>query len=269
VLDRERCKAFERDGYLLVSQAFSQAQVAELRSALTRIFDSPLQLADQPKRPGPAAGVRMDICARYPELRWLLVHPPMLGALRSLLGDDFVFLPEMSAHDSGFGGWHKDTTAQEKAGLHFHWDPDYLMVEAAIYLQDNNQFGGGLEAIPGSHRKPDRYVGNGLGFVDKVRDKLDALRLLPMGRSLPSRAGDLLLFDFRIDHRATYPRVDSPAPPEQRKLAIFFACSRNNRHAASYRDYISSRPDYGYMKDHRYPDELTKLAAERGISLIP
>src|SRR5687768_15814118 len=112
-------KRFAADGYVIVPNVFTRDQVAELRRELLTIFDKPPVFpGDLPLRTNGAA-LRVELAARYPVLRWLLVHPPLLRAVRAILGDDFIYLPEMSAHDSGYGGWHKDTTSQETAGHRF------------------------------------------------------------------------------------------------------------------------------------------------------
>lgn len=259
-----------RDGFALISGVFSEQQVAQLRSSLGQLFATPAHFSGDFDEKGRVGTVRLDICARYPDLRWLLLHPPLLNALRTSLGDDFVFLPEMSAHRNGYGSWHKDTTSQERAGLNFQWEPDYLMVEAAIYLQPNAPaFGGGLDVLPGSHEHPDRYR-NAIdrNVFDKARTKLKKWGVFPTprGYSIPSKPGDLVLFDFRIDHMAT-PKA-SRAKPTQDKLAIFLACSRRNRHATSYVQYISQRPDYTYLRNHQYPAELLSLAGNAGVTLL-
>lgn len=259
---------YERDGYAMVPRVFTVPQIRSLRRDLLGIFDAPATLpGDLPRRPN-GAGVRVELAARYPALRWLLVHPPLLAAIRSVLGDDFVFLPEMSAHDSGYGGWHKDTTSQESVGHRFQWDPDFAMLEAAIYLQDNHRlYAGGLDVIPGSHRQPDRYIKPATSLVDRVKGRVDHAR---HRRTLRTQVGDLLLFDFRIDHRATQPVPLVPIPSSHRKLAVFFACSANNAHARRYRDFIASRQDYTYLHgDHAYPQELVELARSARVQLLP
>ena len=50
-----------------------------------------------------------------------------------------------------------------------------------------------------------------------------------------------------------------------REDAIFFAASRNNEHSQRYRQFIASRDDYVYLKDHEYPEDLQQAAAERQV----
>jgi hypothetical protein len=260
-------KRFAADGYVIVPNVFTRDQVTELRRELLAIFDKPPVFpGDLPLRPNGAA-LRVELAARYPALRWLLVHPPLLQSVRAILGDDFIYLPEMSAHDSGYGGWHKDTTSQETAGHRFQWEPSFAMLEVAIYLQDNHRlYAGGLDVIPGSHRSPDLYVQRDKTLAQRVRGRVDLVR---KRRSLRTRPGDLLLFDFRIDHRATQPVPLVKIPTSHRKLAVFFACSANNEHARRYRDFIASREDYVYLHgDHQYPQDLVEMTKGAGVQLM-
>lgn len=274
MLTADQRASFERDGFVIVPAVLSSEQVLELRRALGALFATRSSFEGDIDRDlatgtgGNTGCIRFDVCARYPELRWLLTHPPLVGALRGLLGDDFLYLPEMSAHYRGFGHWHKDTTSQERAGERFHWEPDYLMVEAALYLQANcPEYGGGLDVVPGSHRQPDTYL-NAVDrtVFDRARTKLKTWGLLGAKKaySIPSKPGDLVIFDFRLDHRATWPSARQ-IPADREKLALFFACSRNDRHARRYVEYIASRPDYVYLRDHTYPAEMLEVVGRERL----
>ncbi|HEY9691117.1 MAG TPA: phytanoyl-CoA dioxygenase family protein [Oculatellaceae cyanobacterium] len=257
MLNHSQIEQFHKDGFLLVPSVFTQEQIGELREYLIKLFESDIQYH------GDTGNFRLDICTRYPELRWLLTHPPMLSTLRSLLGDDFIYLPETAAHRSNYSTWHKDTTSQEYMGHTFQWQPNYLLIETAVYLQDNNEYGGGLDVIPGSHLYPDvRTNPNAHAFWQNISPQ-------PSMYSIPGKAGDLVLFHFRVDHRASFPlncAVEN-VPEEHRKYAMFFAASANNEHAWHYKNYIASRPDYHYLKNHQYPEELLQLAQEHNFIL--
>ena len=257
--------AFERDGYLQVPGALSAAQVAEGRRFLASIFDRPS--AFEGDYDAPTGNVRFDACARYDALRWILLHPPLVEALRELLGTGFAYLPETVAHDSIRGHWHKDTSAQLKAGHRFHFAPDYAMVQCAIYFQDNTvEYGGGVDVIPGSHRAADSYSSPLQRVANRLRKK-GLWFEKSGGTSVMSKAGDLVLFDFRIDHRGT-PAARTPIPPEARKFALFIAASADNAHARAYCDYIGGRADYRFLKEHRYPEAFLDEAKSRGVSLL-
>ena len=257
MLNDSKIKRFHEDGFLLIPSVLTNDQVLTLKNFLINLFKSEIQFE------GDTSQLRMDICTRYSELRWLLTHPPIVSALRSLLGNDFVYLPEMSAHQSFYSTWHKDTTSQENAGYKFQWQSNYLMVEAAVYLQDNDEYGGGLDVIPGSHLYPD------IRNNPAAREFWQSITPPPSIYSIPSKAGDLILFDFRIDHKATLPTkcpVES-VPDERRKLAMFFACSANNEHMLKYKQFIFSRPNYHYLKGHQYPEDLLELVKKHNLIL--
>jgi hypothetical protein len=264
--------SFERDGFVRLPGALDASAVAQLRAELTRIFDAP------PAHEGDLVGhshyghAFFDAFNRYPVLQWVPFHPPVVAALRQLLGDDFVYLPEVAIHDSGYGGWHKDTTSQEAAGLRFHLEPDYRMIQCAIYLQDNDPtYAGGLDVAPGSHRRRDRIVSPPTGpttrFLNRVRYRLKTWDDNARRETLATRAGDVVCFDYRLDHRATPPKV-RPVPASLRKLAIFMAASANNRHVRTYVDYIKSRPDYPYLKTYKTSPELLAKARANNVGLV-
>lgn len=251
--------AFRRDGYLLVPGLLTAEQVRRLRAFLLRKF---LQWP-KVEYPGDTGNVLFDLFNRYAELRWLLFHEPTIRVLRELLGDDYVVLRESAAHFDFFSDWHKDTSSQERDGRTFHREADYQMVEVAYYLQDNTpELGGGLEVQPGSHLEPDYFV-RPRGLWERLRRKLTG-GIAPY--SIPSKAGDLVIFDFRTNHRASR-GARRAERPEDKKLAIFYACSRNNAHVRDYHAYIASRPSYVYLQGFRHAPEVLEEAEERGVTI--
>jgi ectoine hydroxylase-related dioxygenase (phytanoyl-CoA dioxygenase family) len=269
-----RQHAFDRDGYSRVRSVLSPEQVTATRARLVEIF------AKRSPFPGDDNGdvTRMraynDAFNRYPGIAWIAFQPHVVSALREILGDEIVYLPEVALHDSGFGGWHKDTTSQEVAGHRFQWSPDFRMAQCAVYLQDNTSaHGGGLDVQPGSHRRwdrtallrrvTDRKVGHVLARpLVNVKAWVDERRK----ETVWTNAGDMVAFHFRLDHSATKPRV-VPVPAAHRKLAIFFVASTKNRHARKYVDFIKSRPDYRYFEGFSYTDEVRGLAERAGVEL--
>lgn len=271
MLSASQIKSFHDEGFLLVPSVLSPAQVKQARDCVASLFQN-----KQGRVHGLAADLYPDIFSRCPEIRWLLLNTRARDVLRDLLGEDFVVLRETGAHCQQFGGWHKDTTSQEKAGYSFHRSNDYLMVEVAYYLQDNDAvFGGGLDVQPGTHRQPDRYACvNIASRVRRLASRLLSALCRTLGVSVAptrhhtilSKAGDLVIFDFRINHRAT-PSLQGNAPPEKVKYAIFIACSRNNQHVVKYHEFISHRADYTYLEGFVYPAELLMSCKDNGINL--
>lgn len=251
MLTDEQRLHFQKYGFLRVPNVLSPEEVAWLREfSLAKFAIAPEQrgLGDMP-------GYIFDIYSRYSEVRWLLHHQSTLGVLRSLLGDDFVFLREVAIHLEGYGGWHRDSDSLEKAGLRFHLRDDCLLVQTAFYLQDNTyMYGGGLDVIPELHHSAEHFA-SGRDYHHYH------------AHSIPSRAGDLLLFNYRLPHRAS-PRRNPTVPKANQKLAIFTACSTNTPYVQAYHDFVSGLTQYAYLKDFSYPAELLAEAQAAGIRLV-
>jgi ectoine hydroxylase-related dioxygenase (phytanoyl-CoA dioxygenase family) len=280
-LTAEQISAFDRDGYTIVREALDPDGAAELRRELEELFATSTPQRGDIDAPPTAGmrggGVRVDLFSRYPQFREVFAQPKVLGALRSLLGEDFVLFPEVVAHDSRYGGWHKDTTPLERAGERFQWEPEFRIVECAFYTQDNNEYGGGLDVVPGTHHDPDTTpAAPKVTLLDRVMWKLGRPRLKANDNferegaiSVPSVAGDLVIFHFRLDHRASQPRNmrADQIPPDQRKLALFFSAGANNELSRRYRSYLNT--EYAHLQDgHSYPADAQEFARQHRITLL-
>ena len=295
MLTKEQIEQYHRDGYLLVPKVLTAEQVQCLRSFFRPKFDLP----PEQRYPTDTGHWLLDVFCRYPKAHWLCFHEPTLEVLRALLGDDFVLYAfEGTVHLNWFGGWHKDTGTPERQGHTFFFDKDYEMLTVAYYLQDNGaEYGGGLDVEPGTHREPDLLIQPPAplqrSFLQRVWHQIDrsARRKYWEARkrheswkpyvptnvySIPSKAGDLVLIDSRINHHATPSRCATQdgfiargiLPPEREKLAVFFGCSRNTRPAADYVNFIVGREDYPHLKSYSYPAELFEAAKRASVNIM-
>ncbi|MFN6994324.1 MAG: phytanoyl-CoA dioxygenase family protein [Aquincola tertiaricarbonis] len=245
-----------RQGWHCTRNFFSADEVAVLRRLVHAGFDAP-ELQEGIIRSAGIGSILVDLF-KLPEVARRLFVPRMARVLRELIGPGFVLLPEHAAHRDGYGGWHKDTDMFERAGSMDHWNVDYGVYQCAVYLQDNTaENGGGLSVVPGSHRvpKPDRSQ------PDAAQRYEDYTRR--HGVLLDSRAGDLVVFHTRMDHRATPKQVEQP--DYGNKLALFFIAATDNRRAAAYSEFIHRRPDYTYLRNYQVPQDLQALAAQQGF----
>jgi len=289
MLTSEQRRQFETDGYILVPEVLTASQIRWLRDFFRPKFDLPpgQRFAGDAYGNDKYKNNRLyDIYNRYPEARWLLFHKPVLDILRSLLGDDCVEIPECSVALNSFGvnqwgGWHKDTTTQEIAGYDLHYQDDFLMVGLAYYLQDNTEeYGGGLDVQPGSHRQrrdPYRATLEPLPFSWRLWRKARRMMGLRVdvawlaGEPRPSvrvasRAGDLLIFHSRLNHRATMPRRQ-PVPRGHEKIAVFDTFSRNRPYVRTYLDFLHSPAGWEYMRYLSRRDDFVKDAKAAGVGL--
>ena len=276
----------EGDGYTVVPSVLTREEVSTARAFFTKLFGrKPEFPGDQqyPARPGArGGGVRHDAFSRYPETRRVLESEDVLEMLRSVLRRRLRPAPRDGSARQSLRGWHKDTTPLESAGHDFHWEPEFRILECGIYFQDNDEFGGGLDIVPGSQREPDDSPPPPkVTFLRRVRGKLSQMGLLaipkdpeappePRRLSIPNGAGDLVAFDLRAKHMATQPQPGiEKVPEDKRKFALFFTAGANNDHTRRYRDFIAAQ--YGHLQDdapHEYPGDLIELATRQRLTLI-
>jgi hypothetical protein len=302
MLTQQQIRSFHQDGYLLVPNVLSAEKVKALKEFLRPLFDLPAK----ERAPGDTDQILFDIYSRHSKLRWLLFHEQTMKVLKDLLGDDYVVLRESSAHRNLFSGWHRDTGRPELQHFNLQKDCLMVQV-AYYLQDNIEDVGGGLDVQPGSHLRSDPIVAEAVpasagkpnllqsvglelrnfflhlsGFLH-ARLGINTDRVLSFGKqlrvrslfvpneptaiSIPSKAGDLVIFDFRVKHRGTQPPLED-APREREKLAIFLLCSRNNSFVDEYHAYIHSRPDYVYLKQFAYPADLLDQAKAIGLSLV-
>jgi len=147
---------FRANGYLVMEDAFSPAEVAELKQETTLICRGgrgALEGVDLPP-----AGATDDqvlnhfLCVHFPHkisaaMRATLFNPPTLKALTSVIGPNVKFMQSMLF-----------IKASGKPGQAWHQDEDYIMTRdrsllgSWIGLDRATQENGCLWVIPGSHR---------------------------------------------------------------------------------------------------------------------
>jgi Phytanoyl-CoA dioxygenase (PhyH) len=258
---------FHRDGYAVVRSVISAAEVAALRARLLPVF-----------RPEQNGGKKVhtivDTALEDPGILDVLRRPALVEALTAVLGEGFVVPPHSSVSWELYGVFHTDTTGAEMSGQTFHKDPSFRMVTVAIYLQDNDQYGGGIRLAAGTHTQPDRYVALTRRKA-RIREQLRTsavrrrLRQLsggrlydyerdyehPAGRDIVEPAGTAIFWDMRLVHRASHPTVKT-APPDGGKIVMFFTCGASNPVTTdAYMKYMRSVPENAYLlRPRRLPD---------------
>ena len=255
---------FRENGVAHVPQVLSKEDVKSLREHLLRKAD---EKSASESNPTYLSGLLF----HDEKLQGLFFIPKVVESLKAVLGADYAILPEATAHRGYFSVWHQDTDTLEREGFRFHFDPDYRIVQAGIYLQDNTaEWGGGLDVVPRSHNWRSRI---------KRRCILGALRKCPwlvssLVQKIPSKAGDLVVFDLRMIHQGSQPRGPRPTGADA-KLSIFMACSRNNSCAVQYAAYLKdvatlkSERYKRLMDRHRIDDTLRAQAKALGIRFVP
>lgn len=181
----------------------------------------------------------------------ILDHERLWGGLKAATAcRELAFIPETSIHLNSYGDWHKDTRAQEVAKHYFHWTSFYQVFTVALYFQKNDpDTGGGLEVLPQSHRTQKTAHGS-KGVA---------------GTRLESDIGDAVIFDMRLDHKASWP---SPGHPRAEKVALYFTVACPNSGGDLYMRFLKTRPDYVYLEHFKCPEVLQSVLKRHGVWLL-
>jgi hypothetical protein len=244
----------QADGFRILRDAIPESEILALRTYCESLFSQPSPYEQDIENDPKIGCIRLDLISRYPKLADVFFNKDLIQALHHTLGDEIILFPETGVHKNGFGDWHKDIDSNERAGIFSHWDDDFKIYTCAIYLQDNDpEFAGGLEVIPGSHHSKLRWVEqHQRGFV------------------IPTKPEDIVYFHHRMDHRATHPNpglksVKQPLDARRDKYGIFFNVSAANRHAEIYINFLRSRPHYVWMKNFVVNPEFEAKARRNGV----
>ena len=272
---KQLAKDYFENGYVIVPAVLSAEEVAELRADLRPKFDR----AVEDRNPGDTVQYLFDPFSHYEKTRKIILNPRALAVVTEILGARPALVREFAAQLKNYSGWHKDTTCLERAGVTYHWEKDFSFMTFTCYLQDNSEErGGGLDVAPGSWIWPDRYVDakprkeTRPSFWAKLFGKKADIRndygyeikSFDHFYTIPSKAGDLILFNRKIDHRATVNKTGE----DYDKMGIFGSFSRNDKHLQSYHDFIGHRADYHYLKVLNYPTDLVETAAKAGLDIF-
>jgi hypothetical protein len=249
-------RSFCQDGFVVVPQVFDQTEMAELRRAAIAQFPD--------NRPPFEAKFSSTALFQEP-FRLIFRNRKFIQALRTVLGEDFIFVNEFALHDSFYVGWHTDTGSLEgKWGHEFHWSPSFCIVQNAIYLQDV-----AFDVVPGSYVRDDPFAAamrrdNGLPPVNRMPEATDPYR---DAVSIRGRAGDLVIFHPRLHHRSS-PRRSEAKNDVDRKLAIYMIAGTNNAQTRRYRAWLDEHGKMHGAPRPVIPDDFRSLLSGIGHDVI-
>ena len=275
-------KFYEENGYLIVRNVLSKEQVAFLRKRALDLFSSGGWKVNDYN----TDRTIVDPYKYFPDIMAVTLTRNVVDTAKFLIGNDhLVLIPETAIMKGFYPAWHKDTTTPEKYGHTFHLRPDFKVIRCGFYLQDNNEYGGGLSVFAGSHKTTDSYTGGipERTIMSRIKNRVISnaeekdKRLNPHGLKLvdiPSRAGDLVFFDFKIDHKGTIPKSQRLAdvPESMTKIALFDIFGVNNEATRQYIDFIKTRPEaiYNFARNPKeskeYDEQLKMVGLEVPMS---
>ena len=263
------------EGFEVFDRVFSNSEIVELRRIAIDLLPS--------NSPPFRAKVEGNIFDKSEELtRLVLGNKDLQSAIVKVHGPDFLLLDESALHDSFFGGWHTDTTTPESYGYQFHQSENFHCVQWAVYLQDNSVYGGGLSAKSGTHKLQDPFVRDTLknrnysSYYKTLRSIGATLRRLLHNNkrnsacpfAIPTKIGDVVAFNLKIQHRAT-PYQIPPTENSNRKLAIFFVTGSKCRESLDYRDWIHTYHSDKKDGSRNISPNFLKFCESQDIEFMP
>ncbi len=128
----------------------------------------------------------------------LIDDPRIHNIFSGLLGEDFDYRGSDANIFENSTVWHSDTY-----GALFK----YLNVKLAFYLEEIDEKSGCFRVIPGSHQFGDQFANQlqkMLGENDSLKEPLGLDDIDVPCQILPTKPGDLLVFDFRLKHATCF-----------------------------------------------------------------
>lgn len=260
---------FERDGYAIIRNAFTQEEVAQFRAAIDK-----LKVENEKK------GIRVPQDPLVPELMWywgdllsqkgldkIIFDERVLSTARAILGNEIVYWGDSTFNiGRGYRGFHKDSVDRANPeGA--DWKSYYDVIRMGIYLQDHSRHSGGVKMRKGSHRFPDLKTGE---IVD-----------------VPSQPGDLLVWKLTTTHSGNALRCkflpNTPLenrwerrlpeflalPEEKERNTVLLTFARPGFHFERYMKWCVDRGDYHELWRHsRYDAEIQATCEAKGIRFV-
>jgi len=273
VLTPAQVDHYFREGFLHVKGVYPAATIDRIRDLVSEA----LKDGTWASAPYHNEGVTTDIFRTMPELIDLIFTEKYIQVFKDLFGESMVVLPEPAEHRNRFYYWHKDSTFLDEQGETFQWNEDFNAIMAAMYMQDNDDvYGGGITVVPKSHHDRDPYHKvSKMNFAERAILKAkkmvkasfyDKLENHPQKTRVPSRKGDIVLLDLRIDHKGSTPT----ATRDYEKYAFFNIITDKMKYTKDINRCLRARTS-GYYKDYlkndgELPKRLVELSKEIGFN---
>ena len=156
VLNAQKVKFFEDNGYLFFPNLFSEKEISILSSELERLSrDEELKKQEQFVLEPQSGEVRsiFEVHKNNNLFKKLCKDPRIVNVVRQILGSDVYITQSRINRKPGFEGkefyWHSDfETWHAEDGM-----PRMRAISCSINLTDNYEFNGPLMVIPSSHKQ--------------------------------------------------------------------------------------------------------------------
>ncbi len=264
-VSREQAAAFDRDGYLVLENIFSDEEIAYLQRAAGKLLADPAALDDETIIAEPESKeIRsiFEIHRQSDVMARLAADARLADVARFLLGDEVYIHQSRLNYKPGFKGkefyWHSDfETWHVEDGM-----PRMRALSMSVLLAENTPNNGPLMLIPGSHHSyltcvgetPDDHYLHSLKKQEYGVPDEDSLAELAYNSGIVAPTGDpgtVILFDCNMMHGS-----NGNITPFPRANAFLVYNAVSNRLAAPF-GAPSPRP---YFLAHRGEPQALDVA---------
>jgi len=274
-----------RAGYSHVSAVFSQTEVDYFRSQTIATLQN-----------GMTAPLTPMYCKDVDFILDYAFSGRIVEALRKKFHPSYVMFPDLEVQynlygagksSSVFSGWHVDSNSE--GAKEYLLRKGYGFAKVGVYFQDNSAVnGGGVDVAPGSHRFPKLGGLSTRFFLKKV---INIIQIVVSSKSVLTQAGDILIFDSRLQHRSSrfrgrgYAQTGSIVsydseyvnlPTEMSKIVLYFDVAFPesalefwlNAKRRSSSDHPSEQAHFSYAKDFVDFSKFKDRAFKAGVATI-
>lgn len=213
-LDQDQINSYERNGFIMLEDLFSEKEVSALMAEVERMTRDPAIVRREESITEPNSDAVRSIFMVHvlsPILSRLTRDPRLINVARQILGSDVYIHQSRANLKPGFKGkefyWHSDfETWHVEDGM-----PNMRALSCTVLLTDNNECNGPLMLVPGSHRQfiscvgetPDNNYKTSLKKQEYgVPDPVSLQLLAEQGgiESMTGKAGSVVFFDCNTMH---------------------------------------------------------------------
>ncbi len=261
-------KKFDDEGFLLIKNVFSKAEIDQIRKDAYAAFEEDKKknlTFKHPSKMSNAVYAKGDILSKD-LLRKYLLDDRILFLVKKVLGGDPVYFGDSNYHfGTGFRGFHRDNVDRTDLNAP-DWQGEYTIVRLAIYLQDHKNYSGGLKIQVGSHKKA-----NGKPvFVDSEEGDVVIWSLRTM------HSGNAVRFKFfknlMINKAGREGMVPAFMKKDQQKerATLFMTFAVKSKHLDRYIEkHVLGRDDIkGYLQVSRFDPKVFELAKQKNLEVL-
>lgn len=214
---------FNRDGYVVMEDALTSAQVAEVSSAYDRELAAYLET--NPLKTGALRAEVKRILEKGPEFELLMDNPPVFRVAREVIGADIELasageLDYKLPRTPSFIGWHNDFAWM----VNVPYPRQNFWVRCTYFLSDVTQNNGPFTLLPGTHLRDHK--------CPDLRDEHGQPHYLEGQIGITGKAGSCLINHTEIWHCNSANRGDRP----RRLIMLLYKHAWMKQWAGGYED---------------------------------